>query len=147
MMMAFAVTAAIMSIDAMALVLVIAYDIRVKFQAAGQQVGYSLVSIAAYAAIQINTCFSKSAFSAIADTAADKRVYAPFFQNISQCAMAAAVCVNNGGYLNLSILYIVNLKSFCVPKMLKYLSTFICHCDSHCCASISSSKLSTNRLL
>ena len=110
MAMMFAVIAAIMSIATMMLPLVTAYDIRVIFQATGQQVRDSLIRIAANAAIQFNAYFGKSAFCTIANTAADQRVYAPLFQNVSQRAMAAAIGVYNGRYLNLSVLYVIDHK-------------------------------------
>ena len=116
---------------AFAVVVVIAADIGVIAEHTEDEALNCTVCIAAYTAVKLDAGLSQCILCARADAAADEDIYAEGSQQTCQCAVTAAVGVNNFGRKNLFALYFVELELLGVAKMLEYAAVFIGYCNFH----------------
>ena len=120
-----------MSTLAMLVVVVIAADIWIVGESAGQQSVYRSISIAAYASVEPDTGFRQSHLSTASDAAADQRIDAMLHQKAGQRTVAAAIGVNDFGMSDFAVQDFVKLELLGMSEMLKNLSVFIGNCDFH----------------
>ena len=130
-LMAFASMLAAASAFMVMLAVVVAVDVRIKLQLICEKGLYRRVRIPAGSAVELNARFRQCRLSAAADAAADQDIRLQGRENARKSTVAGSVGAYHLGGNNLSVLYIVNLKGFCVSKMLKNLSIFVSNCDSH----------------
>lgn len=90
-----AVVAAGVTALTMLVVVVVAANVGIIRQNAADECAYRRVSLAAYAAVELDTCLGKCLLSAAADAAADEGVNAALHQEARKCAVTAAVGVND----------------------------------------------------
>ena len=123
--------AAMMLLISMLMVVVAAAHIRIITKISGKQRLYRLVRVPGYTAVKPDTRFRQRCLGSAANAAANQRVHAVFRQKSGQSAVAAAIGIHHLGVYHLSIRHIVELKLFCVSKMLKNLSIFVGNCNLH----------------
>lgn len=128
-------SAVIVSAITIMMLMVITMCIRIIFQMALCQSLRCLIGIALNSGIQLDASICQSHLSAHPDASADQSIHLCRLQESCQCAMAAAVGINNLLMDNLSILCIIELELCRMAEMLEDFSVFISDCDSHCAAS------------
>jgi len=105
--------------------------IGIKVKLTLQQSSYRIIGTADYAAVELNACLSKSSLCAAAYAAADKGIHAPVLEKARKGAVSAAHGIHNFAVLNSPVPYLINLKSFGMSEVLKYLSVVISYCNFH----------------
>lgn len=113
------------------MVMVITADMGIVVQGPRQQRFDGIVCAAADATIKLNARLSQRRLCATANAATDQGIYAIFYQKTSQCAVSISVSIYYLCACDFAIRYIVNLKSFCVSKVLENFSIFISYCNFH----------------
>lgn len=126
-----AVVAAGVTALTMLVVMVVAANVGVIRQNAADERVYRCVGLAAYAAVELDTCLGKCLLSAAADAAADEGVNAALHQEARKCAVTAAVGVNDLLADYLAVCDLVDFKLLGVPEMLKDFAVVIGNCDFH----------------
>ena len=106
-------------------------DIRIKDKIPCQQSLYRFIRIAGDAPVKPDASIVKRILRARSDPAADQRIHIELFQKSRQGAMPAAVRFCRPLSDDPAFFCIIDLKLFRVPKMLVYISVFICDCNSH----------------
>ena len=125
-----AVTAAKVAFLMVVFPVMIALNIGIVEQVAGNQGFHSCISVAGNTAVQLNACCCKSHLGTAADTAADQDICMQRGQHTGQGTVAAAVGIHHFGGNDLAVLNIVNLKFLGMAEMLENLAVFIGNCNS-----------------
>ena len=129
--MTVAMAAAVVTFSMMSVAVMAALDIRIKGKISGQERFYRFICVSGHAAVKLDAGVRKGVLGSHSDTAADQRVHAHLFQEACQSAVSAAIGIRNLLFYNTAVLHIIELKLFCVSKVLKYISVFKCYCNSH----------------
>ena len=119
-----------MSLFAM-MVMVITMNIRVITKSSCKKSVYSFVSISADTTEKTDSDLGQGVLCATANAATDQGIYAVLYQKTSQRTVSISVSIYYLCACDFAIRYIVNLKSFCVSKVLKNFSIFISYCNFH----------------
>lgn len=125
-----AMIAAYMALTVVMIVMIAVY-IGVKLQFTLQESCDRIVCISGNTAIQLDPSSCKGCLRAAANTAANQNVCIERMQDASQCAVSAAVRINDFRSGDSSILSIIDLKLCRMAKMLEDLAILISNCDSH----------------
>ena len=88
------VTAGVTSF-AVLVVMVIAVDVGIVAQISAEQCIHRCVSVPADTAVELDACFGECCLRTAADASANQSVYAVLHQEACQCAVTAAVGINN----------------------------------------------------
>ena len=129
--MAAAMPSAVVAFSMMAVAVMAALDIRIKSKISGQERFYRFIRISGHTAVKLDAGVRKGVLGSHSNTAADQCVHAHLFQKACQSAVSAAIGIHNLLFYNTTVLHIIELKLFCVSKMLKYIPVFKCYCNSH----------------
>lgn len=129
--MAAAMPSAVVAFSMMAVAVMAALDIRIKSKISGQERFYRFIRISCHTAVKLDAGVRKGVLGSHSNTAADQCVHAHLFQKACQSAVSAAIGIRNLLFYNTAVLHIIELKLFCVSKMLKYIPVFKCYCNSH----------------
>ena len=123
--------AAVVAFSMMPVSVMAALDIRIKSKISGQERFYRFIRISGHTAVKLDAGVRKGVLGSHSNTAADQCVHAHLFQKACQSAVSAAIGIRNLLFYNTAVLHIIELKLFCVSKMLKYIPVFKCYCNSH----------------
>ena len=134
-MMPASVFSAGMTAFAMLMVMMIAADIGVIAKAAGKQRVHRCIRFTGNPAVELDARFRQSDLCAAAYAAADQDVYALLHQKTCQCAVTAAICIDDFRGDDAAIRHVIELELLGVTKVLKNLTVFISDCDFHGCFS------------
>ena len=115
----------------MVVIMVIAPDIGIESQFAGNQSLRCRVSTAADTAKELDACCCQGHLGATTDATADQHICIQIFQNAGQSAVAAAVGVDDLGSDDLAVCHIIDLKLLGVTEMLENLTVVVSYRDSH----------------
>ena len=126
-----AVTAAGMTFFMMVLTVMVALNIGIVEQIAGNQCFHSSIGTAGNTAEEPDAGCCQSHLGTAADTAADQNICLESRQNACQSAVAAAVGIHNLGSNDLAVEHIIDLKLLGVAKVLENFTVFISYRDSH----------------
>lgn len=129
--MAAAMPSAVVAFSMMAVAVMAALDIRIKSKISGQERFYRFIRISGHTAVKLDAGVRKGVLGSHSNTAADQCVHAHLFQKACQSAVSAAIGIRNLLFYNTAVLHIIELKLFCVSKVLKYIPVFKCYCNSH----------------
>ena len=110
---------------------VITVYIRIVIQVLRQECFYCFIRLSTDAAVKPDACLSQSHLGSSPDASADQCIYLKPCEKTRQGAVAAAVSIHHLLSGDCSILDIIDLKLFRVPKMLKHLSVFVSNCYPH----------------
>ena len=115
----------------MLIVVVIAPDIGVKAQIAGQVIGNRGICITAAAAVELNARLCQRHLGTAADTAADQHIDVSACQKTCQRTVTAAVGVDHFRCDDLTVLNFVNLELLGVTEVLEDSTVGISYCNFH----------------
>ena len=130
-MIAAAVVTAGVTSFAVLMVMEVTVNIGIVAQISAEQCAHRCVSVAADTAVELDACFGQSCLRTAADASADQSVHAVLHQEACQCAVAAAVGINNFRMRDFAVRSFINLELFSVAEMLKNLTVFIGNCNFH----------------
>lgn len=122
----------IMAAIAAVVLMVVAAGIRIIIQRSGSKRLCRFISRSLYAGIKLDPGICQSHLCAHADAAANQSINFGGIQKSCQCAIAAAVGVNNLFSCDFSVLNVIQLELLGMSEMLENLSVFISDGDSHC---------------
>ena len=88
------VTAGVTSL-AVLVVMVVTVNIRIVAQTSVEQCAHRCISVPTDTAVELDTCFGECCLRTDADASANQSVHAVLHQEACQCAVTAAVGVNN----------------------------------------------------
>ena len=94
-MLAAAVVTAGVPTLAVRMVMVVTVNIGIIVQTSAEQCAHRRVSVPADTAVELDACFGQSCLRTAADASADQSVYTVLHQEACQCAVTAAVGVND----------------------------------------------------
>ena len=121
----------------MMVVVMIALDIGIEFQLSFQECCYCCICVTGNSTIQLNTSLGQCHLCTTANATANQHICVQCRENTGQCAMTAAVGVNNLRSNNCAVLYFVDLKLFGVAEVLEDFTVFVGYCDFHNIISLS----------
>ena len=130
-MLAAAVVTAGVTSFAVLMVMVIAVNIGIVAQISVEQCAHRRVSVPADTAVELDARFGQSCLRTAADASANQSVHAVLHQEACQCAVTAAVGVNNFRMNDFAVRSLIKLELFGVAEMLKDLTVFIGNCNFH----------------
>ena len=130
MLAAAVVTAGVTSL-AVRMVMVVTVNIGVVAQTSAEQSLHRCVSVPADTAIELDACFGQCRLRTAADATANQSVYTVLHQKACQCAVTAAVGINNFRMRDFAVHSFIKLELFGMAEMLKDLTVFIGDCNFH----------------
>ena len=130
-MLAAAVVTAGVPILAVRMVMVVTVNIGIVAQISAEQCVHRCVSVSADTAVELDARFGQSCLRTAADASASQSVHAVLHQKDCQCAVTAAVGINNLRMRDFAVRSFINLELFSVAEMLKNLTVFIGNCNFH----------------
>ena len=130
MLAAAVVTTGVTSL-AVRMVMVVTVNIGVVAQISAEQCAHRHVSVPADTAVEIDTRFGECCLRTAADASANQSVHAVLHQKACQCAVTAAVGVNDFRMNDFAVLSFIKLELFSVAEMLKNLTVFLGNCNCH----------------
>ena len=130
-MLAAAVVTAGVPILAVRMVTVVTVNIGVVAQTSAEQSVHRCVSVPADTAVELDARFGQSCLRTAADASANQSVHTVLHQEACQCAVTAAVGINNFRMDDFTVRSFINLELFSVAEMLKNLAVFIGNCNFH----------------
>ena len=130
MLTAAVVTAGVTSF-AMRMVMVVTVNIGVVAQTSAEQSLHRCVSVPADTAVELDARLGQSCLRTAANASANQSVHTVLHQEACQCAVAAAVGINNFRMRDFAIRSFINLELFGMAEMLKNLTVFIGNCNFH----------------
>ena len=104
---------------AVLVVMVIAVDIGIVAQISAEQCAHRCVSVAADTAVELDACFGQCRLRTAADASADQSVYTVLHQEACQCAVTAAIGVNDFRMSDFAVRSFIKLELLGVTEMLK----------------------------
>ena len=113
------------------MVMMIAMDIGIIPQISTQQRRNRLVRTAADAAVEGNAHVSQRRLCSAADAAADQCGNSVLHQESGQCAVTAAIGVNDFRMSDFTVRSFIKFELFGMAEMLKDLTVFIGNCNFH----------------
>ena len=114
-----------------AFAVVVAADIGIIIQIAGQECFHSIVSVTGNAALELDASLSQSHLCAAADAATNQDINTAAEQETCQSAVAAAVGIHDLGGDDGAVFYVVDLKLLGVSDMLEDQFVCVSNCDFH----------------
>ena len=130
-MFAAAVVTAGVTCFAVLMVVVVAVNIGIVTQVIAEQGVYSCICITLNAAVELDARFGQRCLRSAADASANQSVHTVLHQKACQCAMAAAVGVNDFRMNDLAIRSFIKLELLGMAEMLENLTVFIGNCNFH----------------
>ena len=130
MLTAAVVTAGVTSF-AVLMVMVVTVNIGIVAQTSAEQCVHRCVSVPADTAVELDARFGQSCLRTAADASANQSVHAVLHQEACQCAVTAAVGINNFRMNDFAVRSFIKLELFSVTEMLKNLTVFIGNCNFH----------------
>ena len=128
MIAAAVVTAGVPSL-AVLMVMVIAVNIGIVAQIYTEQCAHRRISVPADTAVELDARFGQSCLRTSADASANQSVHAVLHQEACQCAVTAAVGVNDFRMSDFAVHSFIKLELLGVTEMLKDLTVFIGNCN------------------
>ena len=128
--MTFTMAAAVVTF-AMAVTVMVAANVGVIAEGAGDQRLDSLVSGTGNAAEETDAGCCKRILCAAADAAADQSINLVIKQEAGQCAVTLSFGADDKFVGDDAVRDIINLKLFCMSEMLENHAVFISDCNSH----------------
>ena len=122
---------AAMAAAGVAFAVVVAADIGIVIQIAGQKCFHSIICVTGNAAIEFDAGLSQSHLCAAADAAADQNINTAAKQEACQSAVAAAVGIHDLGGNDVAIFDVVNLELLGVTEMLENQLVCVSNCNFH----------------
>ena len=123
-------TAAVIT-TGMAFAVMVAADVGIVVQVAGQECFHSVIGIAGNTAVELDAGLRQSHLRAAADAAADQNVNTAVEQEICQSAVTAAVGIHDLGGDDSTVFNIVNLELLGVAEMLENQLVCVSNCNFH----------------
>ena len=111
--------------------MMITMDIRVKAKISCKQCVYRLIRAAGHAAVKPDSRIRQRHLRTCSDSAADQGIHSQIRKQARQSAMTASIGAYYLRFRNLTFFNIIYFKLLRMPKMLKYVSIFICDCNFH----------------
>ena len=130
-MIAAAVVTAGVTSFAVRMVMVVTVNIGIVVQTSAEQCVHRCVSVPADTAVELDTRLGQSCLRTAADASANQSVHTALHQEAGQCAVTAAVGVNDFRMSDFAVRSFINLELFSVAEMLKNLTVFIGNCNFH----------------
>ena len=130
-MIAAAVVTAGVTSFAVLVVMVVTVNIGIVAQISAEQCVHRRVSVPAGTAVELDARFGQSCLRTSADASANQSVHAVLHQEDCQCAVTAAVGINNSRMSDVAVRSFINLELFGMAEMLKDLTVFIGNCNFH----------------
>ena len=118
-MLAAAVVTAGVPILAVLMAMVVTVNIGIVAQISAEQCVYRRISLPTDTAIELDPRFGQSCLRTAADASADQSVYTVLHQEACQCAVTAAVGVNNFRMDDFAVRNFIKLELLGVTEMLK----------------------------
>ena len=128
-MLAAAVVTASVTFLAMLVVIVVTVNIGIMAQISAEQCVHRCFSVPADTAVELDARFGQSRLRTAADASANQSVHAVLHQEACQCAVTAAVGVNDFRMNDFAVRSFIKLELFSVAEMLKNLTIFIGNCN------------------
>ena len=130
MLAAAVVTAGVTSL-AVLMVMVVTVNIGIVAQISAEQCAHRCVSFSTDTAVELDTRLGQSCLRTAADASANQSVHTVLHQEACQCAVTAAVGVNDFRMRDFAVRSFIKLELFSVAEMLKNLTVFIGNCNFH----------------
>ena len=130
-MLAAAVVTAGVTSFAVLMVMVDTVNIGIVAQISAEQCAYCCVSVPTDTAVELDARFGQSCLGTAADAPANQSVHAVLHQEACQCAVTAAVGVNDFRMSDFAVHSFIKLELLGVTEMLKDLTVFIGNCNFH----------------
>ena len=130
MLAAAVVTAGVTSL-AVFMVMVVTVNIGIVAQTSVEQCAHRRVSVPADTAVELDARFGECCLRTAADASADQSVYTVLHQEACQCAVTAAIGVNDFRMSDFTVRSFIKLELFGMAEMLKNLTVFIGNCNFH----------------
>ena len=130
-MLAAAVVTADVPILAMSMVMVVTVNIGIVAQISAEQCAHRRVSVPADSAVELDARLGQCCLRTAADASTDQSVYTVLHQEACQCAVTAAVGVNDFRMSDFTVRSFIKLELFGMAEMLKNLTVFIGNCNFH----------------
>ena len=130
-MIAAAVVTAGVTSFAVRMVMVVTVNIGIVAQISAEQCAHRCVSVPADTAVELDARFGQSCLRTAADASANQSVHAVLHQEACQCAVTAAVGVNDFRMSDFAVHSFIKLELLGVAEMLKDLTVFIGNCNFH----------------
>ena len=118
-MLATAVITAGVALLAVLVVMVVAVNIGIVAQISAEQCVHRCVSVPADTAVELDARFGQSCLRTAADASANQSVHALLHQEACQCAVTAAVGVNDFRMSDFAVRSFIKLELLGVTEMLK----------------------------
>ena len=118
MLAAAVVTAGVTSL-AVRMVMVVTVNIGIVVQTSAEQCAHRCVSVPADTAVELDARFGQSCLRTAADASANQSVHALLHQEACQCAVTAAVGVNDFRMSDFAVRSFIKLELLGVTEMLK----------------------------
>ena len=123
-MLAAAVVTAGVTSFAVLMVMVVTVNIGIVAQISAEQCAHRRVSVPADTAVELDARFGQSCLRTAADASANQSVHAVLHQEACQCAVTAAVGINDFRMDDFAVHSFIKLEMFGVAEMLKDLTVF-----------------------
>ena len=130
-MFAAAVVTAGVTSFAVLVVMVVTVNIGIVAQTSAEQCVHRCVSVPADTAVELDARFGECCLRTAADASADQSVHAVLHQEACQCAVTAAVGINDFRMDDFAVRSFIKLELFGVAEMLKDLTVFLGNCNFH----------------
>ena len=130
MLAAAVVTAGVTSLSVL-VVMVVTVNIGIVAQTSAEQCAHRRISVPADTAVELDARFGQSCLRTAANASADQSVHAVLHQEACQCAVTAAVGVNDFRTDDFAVRSFIKLELFGMAEMLKDLTVFIGNCNFH----------------
>ena len=124
------VTAGVTSL-AVLMVMVVTVNIGIVAQISAEQCTHCRISVPADTAVELDARFGECCLRTSTDASANQSVHTVLHQEACQCAVTAAVGVNDFRMDDFSVRSFIKLELFGVAEMLKNLTVFIGNCNFH----------------
>ena len=130
-MLAAAVVTAGVTSFAVRMVMVVTVNIGIVVQTSAEQCVHRCVSVPADTAVELDTRLGQSRLGTAADASANQSVHTVLHQEACQCAVTAAVGINDLRMRDFAVRSFIKLELFSVTEMLKNLTVSIGNCNFH----------------
>ena len=111
-MLAAAVVTAGVTFLAVLVVMVVTVNIGIVAQISVEQCAHRRISVSADTAVELDACFGQSRLCTAADATANQSVHAVLHQEACQCAVTAAVGINNFRMNDFAVRSFIKLELF-----------------------------------
>ena len=130
MLTAAVVTAGVTSL-AVLMIMVVTVNIWIIAQISAEQCAHRRISVPTDTAVELDARFGQSRLRTAADASANQSVHAVLHQEACQCAVTAAIGVNDFRMSDFAVHSFIKLELLGVTEVLKNLTDFIGNCNLH----------------